>query len=99
MSVELAAAMAIKLVASMCGAVLALIFQPPKTKAEFWTRTAFSIVSGFIFGGQTREYLKWPVTMDTDIAATCLTALLSWWIMGALVRLIEAWKGPGEKKG
>lgn len=98
MSVELATAMAIKLVASVFGAVLALIFQPPKTKPEFWTRTGFSIISGFIFGGQAREYLKWPPSMDTDIAATALTALLSWWIMGALVRLIDAWKGPQEKK-
>lgn len=98
MSVELATAVAIKFAAAFCGAVLALVFQPPKTRAEFYTRAAFSLISGMIFAGQVREYLKWPISLDTDIASGALTALLSWWIMGALVRIIDAWKGPAAKK-
>ncbi len=96
MSVELATTIAIKFFAGFVGAVLALTFQPPKTRAEFVTRGVFSILSGMLFSGPVREYLKWPITIETDIAAGALTALLSWWIMGAVVRLIDAWKGPAK---
>ena len=93
MSAELAMAIAIKLAASACGAVLALIFQPPKTKPEFYTRASFSIIFGVVFASQAREYLKWPINFETDFASGAMTALLSWWVMGAVVRVIGAWKG------
>lgn len=91
MSVEVVGAILIKFLAGLGGAILALSFQPPKTIAEFVTRTVFSVLSGMLFAGQVRDYLKWPITMETDIAAGALTALLSWWIMGAVVRIAGAW--------
>lgn len=90
-SVEVATALAIKLLAAMSGAVLALIFQPPKTRSEFWTRAAFSIIAGVVFASQVRDYFKWPSTFETDLASGSITALLSWWIMGAVVRIVGAW--------
>lgn len=94
MSVEVVTAIAIKFLAGVGGAILALAFQPPKALSEFVTRSIFSILSGMLFAGQAREYLQWPITIETEIASGSLTALLSWWVMGAVVRLIDAWKGP-----
>jgi hypothetical protein len=91
MHFDVLAAIGLKLVAAFCGAILALIFQPPKSRVEFYTRAAFSVMSGIIWAGTIRSYLTWPLTWETEIAAGALTALLSWWLMGAVVRIIGAW--------
>jgi hypothetical protein len=84
--------LALKALGSVSGAVLALVFQPPKNRAEFVTRAAFSVISGLIFGDIAREYFKWADTWQMVLAASAATAMLSWFIMGAVVRLIGAWK-------
>ena len=91
MTAEIIAAL-IKAGGAVIGAFLALIFQPPKTLAEFWTRSAFSVVSGAVFGERMRDWLKWPMEIETGLASAALTALLSWWMMGAAVRVIGAWR-------
>ncbi len=85
---------AAKVVGATSGAFLALVFQPPKTLPEFITRGMFSIVSGIAFSSPVREYLKWMPTFETELASGALTALLSWWIMGAIVRIVGTWKPP-----
>ena len=82
----------VKIGGPFLGAVLALIFQPPKTRSEFVTRSAFSIISGLLFSEPAREYLKWADTWQMGLAAGALCAALSWWLMAAIVRIIGAWK-------
>lgn len=92
MNVEILAAILVKAVGSFAGAVLALVFQQPKTVAEFFTRASFSIIAGVLFSAPVREYLKWPERLDMELAAAGLVAALSWYLMAAVIRLIGAWK-------
>lgn len=83
----------LKAAGSVLGAVLAFVFQPPKTSSEFWTRIAFSVISGMLFGDPVRLRFAWDETVQMVLAAGALTALLSWFVMGAVVRFIANWKG------
>lgn len=82
----------VKLASAFLGAVMALVFQPPKNRAEFTTRALFSIICGVVFSDPVRDWFKWPDAAQYHVAAGALTAMLSWWIMGAVVRIIGAWK-------
>ncbi len=82
----------IKIGGPVSGAILALVFQPPKTRAEFVTRSVFSVMSGLLFSEPAREWLKWADTWQMGLSAGALTALASWWIWGATIRIIGAWK-------
>jgi hypothetical protein len=83
---------AAKVAGSFFGSLLALIYQPPKNWPEFWTRATFSLLSGALFAGPMREFLKWSETIEMYVAAAALVAALSWWAMAALVRIISIWK-------
>lgn len=83
---------AIKLAGSFLGAILAFIVQPPKTQADFVTRGAFSVITGLAFNTPVREYLKWPETVEYTFASIVLTAMLSWFVMGAVLRILGSWK-------
>lgn len=78
---------------SLGGTILALIFQPPKTTPEFYARAAFSLISGYLFGGSVREYLlKWPETTGSNLAVFGIVALASWWLWAMAVRIMSVWK-------
>ena len=83
-----------KFVGAASGTVLALVFQPPKTVADFVTRSIFSLISGLVFSSPVRDYFHWVPSLETELAAGALVAMLSWWIMGAVVRIVGAWKPP-----
>lgn len=83
---------AIKVGGAVIGAALALIYAQPKTLAEFVTRSAFSVVAGFLFSDPLRDWLKWPITINYELASAALAAMLSWFVMGAVTRAIDAWK-------
>lgn len=83
----------IKAGSAVVGAALGLVFQPPKTRNEAFQRAVFSTVFGFVGADPVRiEYLKWPDTMPNWIASVVLVALVSWWLFGAVVRIIGIWK-------
>lgn len=82
-------ATAIRAIGSIAGAALALIFQPPINVRDFVIRSAFSSISGLMFGEGVRvQYLKWPDTPDMMMGSAAIVALGSWWIWGAAVRVI-----------
>lgn len=83
----------LKLAGALGGAILALVFQPPKRLSEFVTRSVFSILSGLLFADAVHEYLKWGATWQMDLAAAALTSMLSWFVMGAVVRVVGKWTG------
>lgn len=83
---------AIKMGGSVIGAALALIYLQPKTVAEFTTRSAFSVIAGYLFSDPLRDWMKWPAIINYELASATLAAMLSWFVMGAVVRIIEAWR-------
>jgi hypothetical protein len=86
-------ALLIRGLGSFGGAVLALVFQPPTTTRDFIIRSVFALLSGLLFGEPIRaEYLKWADTVQHVIGAHALVALASWWVVGAAIRIIGAWK-------
>jgi hypothetical protein len=85
---------AIKAIGAIAGAVLALVFQPPKTVSDFVTRSVFSTLAGVLFSEPVRAQLGWADTLQMALAASSLTALASWWIWGAAVRIIGRWQPP-----
>lgn len=87
---DLLVATILKVCGSLAGAVLSLIFLPPKTLAEFVTRCGFSVIAGILFSEPVREYLRWAPTLQMELASSALTAMLSWFVMGAVTRLITA---------
>jgi len=89
---EIIGLLAIKMGSAVAGATLALVFQPPKNRSEFVTRAIFSIISGMAFSTPVRDWLHWQATVEHDIAAAVLTAMLSWFLMTAIVRIIGTWK-------
>lgn len=82
----------VKLASAFLGAVMALVFQPPKNRSEFVTRAVFSLIAGVVFSDPARDLLKWADTTQYQVAAAALSAMLSWWLMGAVVRIVGAWK-------
>lgn len=88
-------AVAIKALGSLGGAVLALVFQPPKDTRDFIIRACFAFLCGLFFGDPVRQqYLHWPETWQMWVASAAIVALASWWIWGAAIRIIGAYKGP-----
>lgn len=80
----------IKAGSSVGGAILALIFVPPKTRLEFYRRLAFAALVGFIVGEPLRtEYFHWPDSVENVIGAAAIAAFVSWFVSGALLRLAE----------
>lgn len=93
------AVVGINALGAFIGMLLALAFQPPKTISDLVSRACFSFLAGLVFGNPTREmYLKWPPRWEYWIASASFVAMVSWAVYGAVlgtvVRLIEAWKGP-----
>lgn len=82
----------VKFLGSVSGSVLALVWLPPKTRSEFVRRAVLSLVCGFIFGDVLRIQLHWPDTWQMDLAASAASAMLAWFVMGAVVRVIGSWK-------
>lgn len=85
---------AAKLTGSVSGSVLALLFQPPKTRGEGKRRAAISLISGMTLGEVARQYLSFPASFEMWMASAAIASAFSWWIIGSAIRLIDAWKRP-----
>ncbi len=85
--------LALKFLGAFAGAVIALVFLPPKTRNEFFRRAGISLLTGLIFGDAVHDYLKWAPSWQMELAASALTAMMSWFVIGAAVRIIGSWKG------
>lgn len=91
---EALAEVLIRLAATFLGTALALVFQPPRSLAGAARRTFISVPCGLIFYPQVADWLDWPRNWDNDFAAIVLTAAVSWWVFGAVTRVLEIWKPP-----
>lgn len=93
-----ATAMILKGVGAISGATIALLIKPAQTAAEFWTRLGCSVLSGFLFGTPLREHIGWEANEEYMVVAAALAAIIAWWALAAIVRMLEKWDGIGWTK-
>ncbi len=72
------------------GALLSLVYVPPKNVREGVGRGVFSITSGYVFAFVAMEYFGWPETDRHWMAATVFVGGLSWLIAGVAVRILQS---------
>jgi len=82
----------LKVIGAAAGAVLALVFVPPRTLQGFFRRGAAALISGPIFAPFVQAWAGFSNDADGLISAACLTAFGSWWLMGTAVRIIRGWQ-------
>jgi urea transporter len=87
-------AMILKGIGALSGSALALLVKPAKTLAEFGTRLGCSVLAGILFSTPVRERIGWAGTEEYIIASATIASFCAWWIMAAVVRIIEKWEGP-----
>lgn len=80
-----------KVVGVLSGALLALVFDPPRSRTGFIRRTVVAVVGGYIFGHVVLHLLEWPETTDNLIAAWCISSASSWYVLGKARKLIDAY--------
>lgn len=89
------------LLAKACGVVagtaLALVFNPPPTRAEFARRSFVSVVFGAVFGPVILWKFELPRDTDTIVAAFAAAAFLSWWLLGAARTAVDKVQAKREK--
>ncbi len=82
---------AVKIIGALSGAVLALIYDPPKTWGDFWRRLSFAAIMAFLLADAVREHLlKWPE--NATLATFVLVALVSWSAWSMALRIMSVWK-------
>lgn len=89
--------LAIDLLGALAGALLALLFLPPKNRFEFRRRFLLSLLSGVIFADPARTYLGWEPIWQKHLAASAGVAMLSWFLVGAAIRIINRWTPPKDE--
>lgn len=89
----------VKLLGSVAGAALALVFVPPKTLTGFIRRLSAALIFGTVFAPYVREWAAFSNDWEGMLGAACLSAMVSWAAMGAIMRVIGAWQGPKKVAG
>jgi hypothetical protein len=96
MTPEIVVALILKFMGAAAGAALALVFVPPKTRQGFYRRLTAALIFGTVFANYVRGYLGFDPDADGLVAAACLTGFVSWWLMGAIKRVADAWQAPKQ---
>lgn len=86
---------AAEMAGTVAGVILALIFLPPPDWRGFFQRFFAGLIFGTLFGPVAHWRFGLDETSRMIAAAHGATAFASWWIMGAVRRMAEAWKGKG----
>lgn len=82
--------LAAKIAGTFSGAILALVFIPPRTRAGFFRRSLGALVFGGAFGHLPAHYLQWARETEYFLSSYAATAFASWWLMGAIKRAAES---------
>jgi hypothetical protein len=93
---EIVTGLVLKMIGSVCGTILALVFSPPRNRREFRRRASFSLIAGVALTPVATYFL--PIGNDPEslVATACGTAFVSWWVAGTLRRVIAAWNPPAD---
>ena len=83
-----------RLVGALGGAVVALAMS---NDAKSWSglrkRFYVSMVFGLFLADPIADWMKWDMTLPRRIvAASCTASMLGWWIMHALIRVVQAYR-------
>jgi hypothetical protein len=97
MTPEVVLALTLKFVGSMAGAALALVFVPPHTIQGFFRRASAALICGMVFASYTRAWVGFDNTGEGRVEAACLTAFVSWWIMGTGVKIIRGFRKEDQE--
>jgi len=82
---------AVKVVGALSGAVLALIYDQPKSWGDFWRRIAFAAIISLLLSDAVREHLlHWPE--NATLATFAIVALVSWSAWSMALRIMSVWK-------
>jgi hypothetical protein len=92
MSVEIATGLIVKLLGALGGAVLAVVFVPPRTIKGFVRRITAALIAGPMFGPYAQAWAGFSDTWEGMAGAACLVAFASWWLMGAIKRALDVWQ-------
>lgn len=93
------AAVAIKIGSAFAGAILALIFKPPRSRGEAWRRLAFTVIAGAAAGGPMwAEVLRWQDTVENMAFATLLAAAVSWFVAPVFLAALKGLGTPPKPK-
>lgn len=92
---EIMTGLLLKWIGAMSGAVLSLLFMPPRNWREFRRRGGFALVSGMIFAVPVRDYTALSNDAEGLVAGAALAAAVGWIAMETLVRLVRAYKREG----
>lgn len=91
-------ALGIKIASALAGAVLALIFKPPRSRGEAWRRLTFTVIAGVAAGGPLRaEVLRWQDTVENLAFATVLAAAVSWFVAPIFLAALKGIAAPKPK--
>lgn len=78
----------IKIAGAFVGAIIALVFVPPRSRWGFARRLTAAMLFGPTFGPFAQEKLGFG---DGAFAASCLASIVSWSILGGLKRAADMW--------
>lgn len=86
---------AIKIGGAFIGAILALVFVPPRSRWGFVRRFSAAMLFGPTFGPYVQDKLGFG---EGAFAASCLAAIVSWSLLGALKRAADTWQGKDQRQ-
>jgi len=80
-----------KLMGSLTGAFISLVYIKPVNIRDAISRAIFSTICGLVFGFYLREKMTWDETPEKIFAASTFVAAVSWAIAGAVILGIKSW--------
>lgn len=90
---------------AIAGSAISLAYMLPRGRREAATRFAVGFVSGMVFGGAAGLKLADQFGLsgrlseaETALAGAAAVSLLSWWLVGAAIRAVEARAGRNPDK-
>lgn len=95
---EILGSLILKLIGSMVGSVLALIFAPPRNMRDFRRRGSFSLISGVFMTPVVRHFVETSNDPETVVAVAAITAFASWWAAGTFLRIVRAGKWGQDRE-
>jgi putative effector of murein hydrolase LrgA (UPF0299 family) len=97
---DVLASILLKAVGSVIGAILAILFKWPKSRAEAQKRAIFSLLSGIaltpIAISIMQEFVVVDRSAETIVAVATITAFASWTCAGVLLKLTDKWGNAKE---
>lgn len=81
---------------AFAGTIISLAVIPPKTRREARDRSISALFGGLAFPVLVRMKLGLQTDFEGLIASGAAAAFLTWWVAGAVVRLVEK-RANGKK--